>query len=170
MHNQHALSFHEEYDWELENQSSEKDDFLLPEPLPCFPNMFGDFFIHDFACVSSSMDAPIVDHSKNTPDVIPSSKNGEDKLLIENPLDFSSTFYGNTEAEFFCLSSTTPFYSSDHEYVDEIIDFDNCSFRDIFTPVFHHDDDSIIVYFLKPPVYDDLSVDEVENPQTIEAL
>jgi len=53
----------EDYDWELEHQSLPKDDSLLSEPPPCFPNIFGDSVIPNFTCVSSSTDAPIVDHS-----------------------------------------------------------------------------------------------------------
>ena len=53
---------HEEYEWELEHQHSVKDDSLLSEPPPFFLDLFGEPTIHDFACVSSSLDAPIVDH------------------------------------------------------------------------------------------------------------
>jgi len=87
---------HEEYDWELEHQHSAKDDSLLSEPPPLFPNIFGEPAIHDFARVSSSTDVPIVDHSHGTMDVSPSSENGEDKLFIENPLDLSFSFSENT--------------------------------------------------------------------------
>lgn len=110
------------------------------------------------------MDAPIVDHLHDTPDFIPSSNNGDKKLFIENPLDFSSTFSRNTEDEFVCFSSTPLFDLSDHEDADEIIDFTNCSCHDLFTPIFDHDHDSIVVDFSKPPIYDDLSDDEVETP------
>ena len=54
---------HEEYEWELEHQHSAKDDCFPFEPPPFFPNIFGELAIHDFACVSSSTDAPNVDHS-----------------------------------------------------------------------------------------------------------
>jgi len=87
---------HEEYEWELEHQHSAKDDSLLSEPPSFFPNIFGEPAIHDFACVSSSMGEPIVDHSHDSLDVSISFDNGEDKLLIENPLDPSYVFFGNT--------------------------------------------------------------------------
>ena len=61
-------------------------------------------------------------------------------------------------------------YSLDHEDANEIIDFSDCSCRNLFAPIFDCDDDSITVDFLEPLVYDDLFVDEVETPQTIEAL
>jgi len=54
---------HEEFDWEIEHQTSAKDDSLVSEPPPFFPNIFGDPAIHDFACASSFMDALIIDHS-----------------------------------------------------------------------------------------------------------
>ena len=110
------------------------------------------------------MDAPIIDHSQNTLDVSPSSDNGEDKLFIENPLDLSSSVSGNTEYGFFFFSSTPIFDSLYHEDTDEIIDFSDHDCHDPFTPIFDHDDDSIAVYFSKPPIYDDLYDDEDETP------
>ena len=165
-----CVVIHEEYDWDLDHQPSAMDESLLSEPPPFFSDIFCDSSIPDFACVSPSTNAPIVDHLQNTPDVSPSYDNGEDKLFIENPLDFSSAFSRNTEGEFFRFSSTPLFDSSDLEDTDEIIDFSDHSCHDLFTPIFDHDDDSIVVYFSKPPIYDDLSIDEVEMPQTIEAL
>jgi hypothetical protein len=81
------------------------------------------------------MDAPIVDHSQDTPDVSPSFDNGEDKLFIENPLDFHLPFSGNTEGEHSCFSSTPLFDSSNHEDADEIIDFSDLGCRDPFTSI-----------------------------------
>lgn len=161
---------HEEYDWELEHQHSTKDDSLLSEPPPFFPDIFGEPAIHDFACVSSSMNAPIIDHPHDTSDVLPPSDNREDKLFIKNPLDLSSAFNKNIEDEFFCFSFTPLFDLSDHEDADEIIEFSNHGYRDPFTSVFDHDDDSIKINFSKPPIYDDLFDDEVETPQIFEAL
>ena len=115
------------------------------------------------------MDAPIIDHSQNTPNVNPSFDNREDKWFIENPIDFSSVFSRNTEGEHSCFLSTPLFDLSDHEDANKIIDFLYCSCRDLFTPVYDHDDDSIAVDFSNPPIYDDLSVDEVKTSQTVEA-
>ena len=143
-----------------------KVDSLSSKPPPFFPDIFGEPAIQDFACVSSSTDAHIVDHSQNTLDVSPSSNNREDKLFIENPTDLSSAFSENTKDEFVCFSSTPLFDSLDHEDADEIIDFSDHGCRDPFTPIFDHDHDSIAVDFSKPPVHDDLSDDEVKTPQT----
>ena len=63
---------HEEYEWEIEHQHLAKDDSLLSEPPLFFPNLFGEPTIHDFSYVSSSTDAPIVDHSRDSSDVNPS--------------------------------------------------------------------------------------------------
>lgn len=164
------IFIHEEYDWELEHQSLVKDDSLLFEHPPFFPDIFGDSAIHDFTCVSPFTDAPIVDHLQNTIDVSPSSDNVEDKVFTKNPLDFSSTFSRSVEGEFVHFSSTPLFDSSDHNDVDEIIDFSDCRCRDLFTPVFDHDDDYKVVDFSKTLVYDDLFFDEVETPQIVEAL
>ena len=79
-------------------------------------------------------------------------------------------FFENIEDEFFRFSSTPLFFLSDHEDTDEITNFSDRSCRDLFTPAFDHDDDSIVVDLSKPPVYDDLSIDEVETTQTVEAL
>jgi len=65
---------------------------------------------------------------------------------------------------FLDLSSSPLFDLSDHEDATEIIDFSDRSCRDPFTLVFDHNDDSITIDFSKPPVYDDLSDDEVETP------
>lgn len=77
-------------------------------PPPFFLDTFGDSAITDFACVSPSTDAPIVDHSQNTLDVNPSSNNGEEKSLFENTLDFSSTFSENERVNF--SASHIPLY------------------------------------------------------------
>jgi len=161
---------HEAYEWELEPQHSAKDDSLPSEPPPFFPSFFGEPTIHDFACVSSSTDAPIVDHSQESPDVSPSFDNGEEKLFIEDPLDPSPVFSGNTEDEFVHFSSTPLFDSSDHEDVEEFIDFSDHGCHYPFSSNFNHDHESIVVDFLKPPVYDDLLDDEVETPKVVEAL
>jgi len=120
--------------------------------------------IHEFTCVSSSTNAPIVDHLQDTLDVSPTTDNEEDKLFIEDPLDLSFAFSGNIDDEFFNFSSTPPFNLSDHEDANEIIYFSDCSFRDLFSPIFDHDHDPITVDFSKPHVYDDLFDDEVETP------
>ena len=147
-----------------------KDDSLSFEHPPFFLNIFGETAIHDFACVSPSKNAPIFDHSQDTSDVGPSFDKGEDKSFVENPLDLSSVFSGNTEDEFVHFSSTPLFDSSDHEDADEIIDFFDRGYRDPFTLVFDHDHDSITVDLLKPLIYDDLPDDELETPKVVEEL
>ena len=57
-----CIVIHEEYEWEFGHQHSMKDDSLQSEPPPFFPNLFSETAIHDFSCVSSSIDAPIIDH------------------------------------------------------------------------------------------------------------
>lgn len=57
---------HEEYDSELEHQSSANDDSLVSKPLLCFLDIFSDSTIHDFACVSPCMNVPIFYHLQNT--------------------------------------------------------------------------------------------------------
>jgi len=160
---------HEEYEWELEHQNLAKDDSIPFEPPPFFLDIFGEAPIHDSTCVSSSTNAPIFYHSPNTLDVIPSFDNGEDKLFIENSLDLSFAFSGNAEGRFVHISSTPLFDSSDHE-AHEINAFSYRGGCDPFTPILDHDHDPMTVDFSKPPVYHDLSVDEVETPKIVEAL
>jgi len=95
-----CVVIHEKYEWELEHQHSTKDESLLSESPMFFPNLFCEPAIHYFSCVSSSTNAPIVDHSQDSSDVSPSFDNGEDTLLIENALDPSSIFSGNAKDEF----------------------------------------------------------------------
>lgn len=57
-----CIFIHEEYEWELEHRQSAKDDSLLSEPPLFFLNISGESSIHDFACVPSSTEAPIIDH------------------------------------------------------------------------------------------------------------
>lgn len=145
-----------------------KDDSLPFAPTPLFPDIFGDSTIPDFARVSPSMDAPIVDHTQNTPDVSPSFDNGKDKPFIEHPLDSSSAFSGITEGEHSCFSST-PLCDSSNQYADKHPEFSDLGSRDLSTSS-DHDVDSIVVNMSKTLVYDDISVDEVETSQTVVAL
>ena len=57
-----CIVIHEVYEWDLEHQHSAKDDSLPSNPPPFFPCIFGEPAILNFAHVSPSMDAPIVDH------------------------------------------------------------------------------------------------------------
>lgn len=147
-----------------------KDDLLLFAPPPLFPDIFSDSTISDFPYVNPSMNAYTSNHSQNTLDVIQSLDRGEDKFFIENPLDLSSTFSVNVEGENSSFSSTPLFDSKDHEDVDELIEFSDHINRDLFTHIFDHDVDSIIVDLSKPSVYDYLSVDEVETLRVVGAL
>jgi len=50
------------------------------------------------------------------------------------------------------------------------MEFSDRGCRDLFSPSFDHDVDSFIVDLSKPPIFDDLPVDEVEALQVVEAL
>jgi len=147
-----------------------EDDSLLSTPPPFFPDIFGDYDIPDFACVSPSMDAPIVEFLQNTPDVSPSSYNGEDQSFLENPLDFSSAFSKNAEGEHSCISSTPLCDSSNHEDVEKHLEFFDIGFRDLSTSSSDQNVDSIIVSMSKTLVCDDLSINEVETLYTIKEV
>jgi len=146
-----CIVIHEEYEWEFEHQHLTKDDSLPFKPPPFFPDIFGEPAIPDFACVSPSTDEPIVDRLLDTLDVGPSFDNEGDKFFIENPLDLSCAFSRSTEGEFVLFSSTTLFDSSDHEDIDEIVDFSDRGYRDPYTSIFDHDHESIAVDLSKPP-------------------
>ena len=159
-----SIIIHEECEWELEHQRLMKDDSLLFESPLFIPNLFGEPTIHDFACVSSSMDAPIFYHSQDSLDVSPSFENREDKLLIQNPLDPSSVFSGNIDNEFVHFSSTPLRDSSNHEDENQHLEFSNIGCHAVFTSSSDHDVDSLIVNLSKSLVYEDPSINEVEIP------
>ena len=60
--------------------------------------------------------------------------------------------------------------SSNHEDADKHLEFSDLGCHDLSTSSSDHDVDSIIVNISKALVYNDLSVDEVETPQTVEEL
>jgi len=147
-----------------------KYDSLLSKPPLLFPNLFGEPTIEDFSCVSSSIDAPIVDHSQDSSKVGPSFNNGEDKLLIEDPLDPSSVLSGDTKNEFVHFSSTHLFDLSDHEDAKEFIDFSNRGDHDPLTSIIYHDHDSIVVDLSNPTIYDDPLDDGISTPKIVDTL
>lgn len=140
-----CIVIYNEYEWESEHQPGVRDDLLLSTPPPLFPDIFGDSVILYLPYVNSSTDTSTSDHLQNPPDAIPSFDNGEEKFFTENLLHFSSTFSKNAEGEHSLFSSTPLFDSSYHEDVDELIDFSDRSCRDLFTPIFNHDVELIIV-------------------------
>jgi len=158
-----CIVIHEEYDWELEQPWAAEDHPCLSVPPLFFFDLLGDLAILDFSCVSPSTKAPTVDHSQDTPDVSPSSDNGEDQSFFEHPLDFSSIFSGNAEDEHSCFSSTPLCDSSNHEDADQHPKFFDLGCRDLFTSSSDHEVDSLIINPSKPLVYDDPSINEVET-------
>jgi len=163
-------TIHEEYDCEIRRQPSAKDELLLSEPPPFFPNIPHDSTIPNLTCLSPSVDMPIVDHSHNTVDVNPSSDNREEKSFIEDPLGFLSTFSRNTECEHSFFSSTPLCDSSNHGHADKNLEFFDLGYCDLSTSSSDHDVDSIVANPSKGMVYDDLSIDEVETLKTVNAL
>jgi len=159
-----CVVIHEEYEWELEHQHSMKDDSLPSQPPSFFPNIIGEPAIHDFTCVSSSMNAPIVDLSQDTPYVSLVSNNGEDQSFIGNPLDLSSAFFRNAEGEHPSSSSTPLCDLSNHEDANQHPEFFDLGCCDLFTSSFDHDVDSLIVYLYNPLVYEDPSINKVKTP------
>lgn len=110
------------------------------------------------------MDAPIVDLWQDTPYVSPSSNNGEDQSLIENPLDLSSDFSRNVEGKHPSSSSTPLCDSSNHEDANQHAKFSDPGCHDLFTSSSNQDVYSLIVNLYKPLVYQNSSLNEVETP------
>jgi len=160
----------EECDCEFEHPPTVEDHPYLSVPPPFSPDILDDPTIPNSSCVSSSTDEPIVDHSRDTPYVIPSSDNREYQSFIENPLDLSFVFSKNAEDEYYCFSSTPLCDSSYHEDVDQHPEFSDLVYRDLFTSSSIQDVDSLIVNLSKPLVYNDPFVNEFETPQTLEVL
>jgi len=161
---------HEKYEWKPEQQPMAKDDSLPSTPPPLFPDIFNYSSIADFSHVSPCTDAPIVDHSQNTLDVGPSFDSGEEKSFIQHPHDSSFAFSRNAEGEHYCFSSTPLCDSSNHEDVEKHPEFSDLGCHDLSTFSSNEDVDLIIVNMSKILVYDDLFVDKVKTPQTIEEL
>jgi len=150
--------------WEYQEEPTMKDDLLLSMPLLFFPDIFGDFSLVNSLCENSFLDASTSDHSKNTPDVNLSYHSGEDKSLFENPLNSSSVISRNPDCEHSCISSTPLCDSLGHEDADEVIEFYDHGYHDLFTPSFDHNIDSFTLDISKPLIFDDLYVDEMETP------
>lgn len=95
---------------------------------------------------------------------------GEDTSSSKNLSNFSSVIFENTEGEHPCFSSTPLHDSSNHEDVEKNLISSDLSCHDLSTSSSDHDVDLIIVNIYKSLFYDNLFVDEVETPKTIEAL
>lgn len=159
-----CIVIYNKYDCGSKHEPVVKDDLLLSAPPPHFLDIFGDYAISNFPCVNSSTNASTFDHSQNTLDVSLSFDNEEEKSFIENPLDFSSTFSGNTEGEHSCFSLTPLHDSSNHEDANEHAKCDDHGFHGIYTSSFDHDIYSLTLNLSKPLVSNDLSIEEVETP------
>lgn len=91
-------------------------------------------------------------------------------IFSENPFNLSSVISGNAEGEHSCLSSTPLHDLSNHEDVDQHLEFSDRGCHDLFTPSFDHVVDSLIVNLSKPLISDDPPLNEVKTPQDVEAL
>lgn len=121
-------------------------------------------------CEKSFPDVPTSDHLQDTSDVSLSLHCREDTSSSENLSNMSFVIYENTEGEHPCFSSNPLHDSSNHEDGNKHLEFSDLGCCDLSTSSSDHDVDSIIVILTKTLVYDDLCVDEVETPQTIEAF
>lgn len=147
-----------------------KDDSLLAMPplvhldIPC------DSTIDGFPSKSPFLDVSISDHSQGMSDVSLSLQCREDTSSPGNSFNLSSIIIENIEGENLCFSCTPLPDSSNHEDTGKHPEFSDLGFHDLFTSSYDCDVDSINVNLSKALVYDDLSVNEVKTPQTIEAL
>lgn len=123
-----------------------------------------------FSCENPSLDVSNSDHSQNAQDVSLSFDCGENRYFFMNPPNLSSFISINWEGEIFSFSSTPIYDSSDHEDVDVHIKFSDHGCCDLFIHSFDHNSDSLAIDLSKPPIFHDLSSDEVETPQDIKAL
>lgn len=142
----------------VKDESLPANSHLIHPDIPC------DSTTVDFSCEISFLDASTSDHSQDTSDVNLPLEFREDTSSLENPFNLSSIFLENIEGEHLCFSSTPLLDSSNHEDVDEHLEFSNLSCCDLFTSSSDHDVDSINVNLSKTLVYDDLSVNEVKTP------
>lgn len=161
---------HDECVWESEEEPTVKDDSLPFVPHPLYPDIFYDYDTFYFPNEKSSMDVSTSDHSQDTKDANLSLHCGQDTSSSENPSHLSFVISENTEGEHPCFSSTPLHDSSNHEYADKHPKFYDHGYCDLCTSSFDHDVDSLDVNLSEPPISDDLSIDEVETPQTIEEI
>lgn len=161
---------HVEHEGDLENPLAIGDHPYLSIPPLFFPGIFVDLSIPHFSCISSSIDAPIVDLSQDTTYVSPSSNNGEDQSFIKNPLDLSSALSGNPEGEHPSFSSTPLCDSSNHEHANQHPEFFDLGCHYLFTSSSYHDVDSLIINPSNPLVYKYPFVNKVKTQHTVEAL
>lgn len=103
-------------------------------------------------------------------DVILSSQCREDTSSFKNPSNLSSALFENIEGEDLCFSSTPLPDSSNHEDADKQLEFSYIGCHDLSTYSYDHDVDLINVNMSKTLIYDDISVNQVETSQAIEAL
>jgi len=156
--------------WEFEEEPAEKDELILDALHPLYLNIFFDSAIFYFPCEYSSPNVSTSYHSPNTSDVSISLHCREDTYFYANPLNLSFFVPKNEEGGHSCFSSTPLYDSSDHEDVDEHLEFFYHGCHDLFISSFDHDVDSHTIDPSKPQVFDDLPTNEVETPQVVEAL
>ena len=95
---------------------------------------------------------------------------GEDTSSFENLFDLSFVISKSIEGEYPYFSTTPLHDSSNYQDAKKHPEFFDLGCRGLSTYSYDHDVDSTIVNLSRTMVYDDLSVDEVETPQTVEAL
>jgi len=141
-----------------------KDDSLPAAPHPLHPDIPCDSPTADFPCESSFPNASTFDHSQDTLDVSISLQCREDTSSSEHPSNLSYIFLENVEGEHIFFSFTPLSNSSNHEDVEEHLEFSDLGCHDLFTSSSHHNVDSTVVNISKTLIYDDLFVNEVETP------
>lgn len=135
-----------------------------------YPDIPCDFVIVYFPCEKSFPDVSTSDHLQDTSDVSLSLQCEEDTYSSQNPSKLSSIFPENIEVEHLCFPSTPLPDSSNHEDVDEHPESYDLGCHDLSTSSSNQNVDSTIVNLYKTLVYNDLSINKVKTPQTIEAL
>lgn len=169
MHPTYAI-IHDECVWESKEKPAVKDDSLVAIPhllhldIPC------DSSTTDFPCKNQLVAASTSYHSQDILDVSISLQCEEDTSSSKNMFNWSIIFLENRKGEHLCLSSTPLLDSSNHEEANEKPKFSNLGYHDLFTSSSNHTVDLTIFNLSKTPVYDELSVNEVKIPQTIEKI
>lgn len=161
---------HDECVWESKEELVVKDKSLLATPHPLHPDIPCDSSTIDFPCENSFLGASTSNHSQDTLDVSLSLQCREDTSSSEHSSILSSIFLENTEGEHLCFSSTPLPDSTNHDNVNEHLEFFDLGCHDLFTSSSDQNVDSTVVNLSKTLVCDDLSVHEVEIPQIVEAL
>ena len=136
------------------------------------PDILHDYVILVEYCeLLVSDDVTSSNHLQNTRDVSFSFRCGKHGSSTIDPINLSSYLSKNSEGEIYCFSYPPLYDSSDHKDTSvHDLELSNCGSYEFFIDSVGQDLDSSTVDFSKPPIFYDVSFDELELPQFFEEV